>query len=76
MSGVYIRDLEMPKTCGECLLYRLRPPGESYCAYNLFTVADYERPVDCPLIEVKSPHGDLIDRDLWCKVGTEGVDTG
>lgn len=66
MSGVYIKDLEMPKTCGECLLYHLRPSGESYCAYNLFTV--------CPFIEVKSPHGDLIDRDLWRKIGAlDGV---
>ena len=57
MSGVYIKDLEMPKTCGECLLYHLRPPGESYCAYNLFTVADHERPFDCPLSEYPIRHG-------------------
>ena len=60
MSGVYIKDLEMPKTCGECLLYHLRPSGESYCAYNLFTVAEHERPADCPLVEVPD-HGPLID---------------
>ena len=61
--GVYIKDMEMPKNCGECLLAKLSPTGESLiCNYMLSRVSWEERPFDCPLVPVP-PHGDLIDRD-------------
>ena len=64
MAGVYIKGMEMPKTCEDCNL-------ESFC--DLWVVArrmcdceDHKgatiRHPDCPLIEVPD-HGRLIDAD-------------
>ena len=55
MSGVYIRDVEMPKSCGNCFFdtrcdnWRLRNWGAP-------------PPDDCPLVPVP-PHYDLIDHN-------------
>ena len=63
MSGVYIKNMEMPKNCGECLLAKLSPTGESLiCNYILSRVSWEEIPFDCPLIPVPE-HGRLIDAD-------------
>lgn len=57
---------EMPKGCWECPF----AVGKHYEC--LFTKKSYNwglttRPSDCPLIEVKSPHGRLIDADALIK---------
>ena len=54
--------IEMPKGCWACPF----AVGKHYEC--LFTKKSYNwglttRPSDCPLIEVKSPHGRLIDAD-------------
>ena len=58
--GVYIRGMEMPKSCGDCLLWEnaacLASEEPIVCRYDA-------RPQDCPLIEVPTPHGRLIDAD-------------
>lgn len=67
MSGVYIKGMDMPKSCGKCKLFcasqafgLFAPLGwcnvdgkEIFC---LSEKADF-----CPLVPVP-PHGDLIDR--------------
>lgn len=67
--GVYNSSMKMPENCYLC--------GYSVCGCvtsNLilhcgvaepmdFIEAQYHRHKDCPLVEVKAPHGDLIDRD-------------
>ena len=57
--GVYIKGLDMPRNCVECKL-----PYE-ICGYSCKTDIHlrYERHENCTLVEVKEPHGDLIDRD-------------
>ena len=61
--SVYIKGMEMPQNCGECLLAKLSPTGESLiCNYMLSRVSWEERPFDCPLVPVP-PHGRLIDAD-------------
>ena len=58
--GVYIRGMKMPKTCEECIYFL-------YC--DVFGKArqnkchDYhiKRLDGCPLVEVKEPHGRLVD---------------
>lgn len=62
--GVYIKDMEMPKNCVEC---GLCSADDGYC-YLLCDCCDYEsihlgRHSDCPLVEVPTPHGRLIDAD-------------
>lgn len=65
--GVYIKGMEMPKTAFECS--KKVNPDERQC---YFTGKVFEEKLgllighrcsDCPLVEVKEPHGDLIDRD-------------
>ena len=62
--GVYIKGMEMPKNCGECLFAKLNPTGENLiCNYMLSRVSWEEKPFDCPLVPIL-PHGDLIDADM------------
>lgn len=60
--GVYIKGMEMPKNCAEC------PVNMEICKrgykYLLERPELYEkRADDCPIVEVKSPHGRLGDLD-------------
>lgn len=60
--SILIKKMEMPKGCWACPF----AVGKHYEC--LFTKKSYNwglttRPSDCPLIEVQSPHGNLIDRD-------------
>jgi len=73
--SVLIKGLIMPSCCGECFLCE---PYSIGCRL-LLTFLDredymHERRKDCPLVEVKEPHGRLIDGDaLQCKVDDIGL---
>ena len=57
--GVFIKGMEMPKNCVVCKNYY-------YCElWSKLTVNKRckERHPDCPIVEVKEPHGNLIDID-------------
>ena len=70
--GVYIKNMEMPTNCGECLLAKLSPTGESLtCNYMLSRVSWKERPFDCPLVPIPK-HGRLIDADALTET-TNGI---
>jgi hypothetical protein len=63
--SVLIKKMEMPKGCWACPF----AVGKHYEC--LFTKKSYNwglttRPSDCPLIEIQSPHGRLIDADAMC----------
>ena len=62
--GVYIPGLEMPESCSECR-FGILSEDRRWCSVSLkywnHVAADYISD-DCPLVEVKTPHGDLIDR--------------
>ena len=70
VSGVYIKGMDMPKTCEECALnydsYACIKTGSRF-----FRDKDSEfdpfkgRLEDCPLVPVP-PHGRLIDADKLC----------
>jgi len=64
--GVYIKGMKMPKNCEQC------PCSDLYgCAVLSQIMATKEmksgRPDWCPLVEIKEPHGDLIDSDKLLK---------
>lgn len=67
MSGVYIKNMEMPKSCYKCPLRR-RNGMDIVCpvAHERFSVADANileyRLGNCPLVPVPE-HGRLIDAD-------------
>lgn len=61
MSGIYIKGMEMPTSCHECVA------GYGGCCYVAPAEADgicpdQGRAYFCPLVPVPE-HGDLIDRD-------------
>ena len=52
--SVLIRGMEMPERCGACFL---RVGG---CKQRIYME---QRPKYCPLVEIPTPHGRLIDAD-------------
>lgn len=82
--SVLIKGMAMPKNCGLCRFagvcgvhtYEEWPDLESIITNDVIG-ADGVRDNDCPLVEVKTPHGRLIDGDeiagecdepnCWCR---------
>ena len=52
MMGVYIKDMKMPERCGQCFL------RVGNCKQRIYME---QRPKNCPLVEIPTPHGRLID---------------
>lgn len=56
--SILIKDMEMPRNCYECKVwfecFDEKPP------FNMIKSV-------CPLVEVKEPHGDLVDKDKLMK---------
>ena len=66
--GVYIKGMEMPQTCIDCPLYRYTATSHYCCAAPIRGQRATERDKDCPLVEIKTPHGRLIDADDYKKL--------
>lgn len=64
--SVLIMGMGMPNRCFECIFLTTVPNffclagKRDLCAEHGINIS---RPDWCPLIEVQSPHGDLVDRD-------------
>ncbi|MBQ3285416.1 MAG: hypothetical protein IJH40_07220 [Ruminococcus sp.] len=69
MSSILIKDMDMPKSCEDCVFCQVVPNSlDVYFCYadknNRHVRRGYnEKPSFCPLAEISTPHGDLIDRD-------------
>lgn len=57
--GVYIKNIKMPKNCWFCPCYN----KEFLICQVTDTGSEYEKPDNCPLVEIKVPHGNLGDLD-------------
>lgn len=78
--GIYIKGMKMPKYCDNCLF-----TIDDGCMFNNLIDVDTGNAVfdDCPLVEVKEPHGRLIDADelinkhftKWTCYDTERIGT-
>lgn len=68
--SVLIKGMEMPKCCAECEWHEYYGGDYDWVHACKRTVtmpienAETERANDCPLIEVPTPHGRLIDADV------------
>lgn len=66
--SVIIKGMKLPKNCDNCDLIQFDDEGlEAHCPLSPYyrwcgTPPDY-RPEGCPLVEVPTPHGRLIDAD-------------
>lgn len=57
--GVYIKGMDKVSDCMYCLFY-----SHGYCnAKHSRCNSEFGIDADCPLVEVKTPHGRLIDAD-------------
>lgn len=63
--GVLIKDMKMPERCGECFL------RVGNCKQRIYME---RRPKDCPLVEVKEFHSDLIEREEVIKAARRADD--
>lgn len=61
VMGVYIKGMEMPKDCTECMLNYLDKFGYPHCCITSLLISYGKTNGDCPLTEVPEPHGRLID---------------
>jgi len=77
--GVYIKGMEMPKTCAYCRFIYADPNieyeqpdgtkmvGGCCCCFTGNVIWNTKRDDDCPLENVPTPHGRLIDADAFEK---------
>lgn len=63
--GVYIKDIDMPKNCADCFLEDAYDGCNCRIAQKSANWGLGERPSWCPLVEVPTPHGRLIDADTF-----------
>ena len=73
--SVLIKDMKMPEDCDNCPLSFLNTIGILECPF-----VDHEgyvgyRPGDCPLVEVKEPHGRLVDSEIAVKRAISCLDS-
>lgn len=60
--SVLIKGMDMPKDCADCDIHN--PFSDTpYCRRLLQAIPIEGRLKNCPLIEVKTPHGRLIDAE-------------
>lgn len=63
MMGVYINGMKIPKNCWECSLSDVDDDYGRCCLFSGIACLNIGRQDNCPLVEVPTPHGDLVDRD-------------
>ena len=68
--SVIVRGMEMPTNCADCPLnydqMACAVTGTRWWSDSMVIMnfdSDKERMPNCPLIEVPTPHGDLVDRE-------------
>lgn len=65
--SVLIKGMVMPQCCGEC---KFMVDRWCYASEDAYFVENKRHP-DCPLVEVPTPHGRLIDADKLLKNKTD-----
>ena len=70
--GVYVKDMEMPKCCKDCPIYDDEIGQCNLILEYIFEVRDVgeQRPICCPLNEITTPHGKLIDAAEMSRIYT------
>lgn len=60
--GIYIRGMTKAKNCSECHFFHIESFQKWCCITEREDIFLDAIPEWCPLTEIKTPHGDLIDR--------------
>ena len=72
--SIRIKGMKMPDDCKTCDLCQYDDGFWGFCFANDERIADEGRREDCPLIEVPTPHGRLIDADELIKEINKRID--
>lgn len=72
--GIYIKGMDMPDDCKTCELCQYDDGLWGFWFANDEKIADKGRREDCPLTEVPTPHGRLIDADAFYELLDGGYD--
>lgn len=56
-----VKGMEMPKNCWECSLSDIDDDYGRCCLYSGIACLTIGRQDNCPLVEIPTPHGDLVD---------------
>lgn len=59
--SVIVKGMEMPKNCWECSLSDIDDDFGRCCLYSGIACLTIGRQDNCPLVEIPTPHGRLID---------------
>lgn len=65
--SILIKGMDMPKGCGVCPLFDDECFGSYKCKRAKGWGDEENRAYDCPLREIPTPHGRLIDADMAIK---------
>ena len=70
--SVFVKDMEMPKCCEDCPMYNDEIGWCYQKQVHIFEVRDIgePRPICCPLKEITTPHGKLIDAAEMSRIYT------
>ena len=58
--SVIVKGMEMPRTCNDC---GLRDSFDCWITDSYIEARFSKRNEDCPLVEIPTPHSDLVDRN-------------
>lgn len=74
--SVFVKEMKMPETCKECPIFDEWNACGVTGSWDFIDVFDpsKERLKDCPLVEVPTPHGRLIDADALRQSIKENID--
>ena len=60
---LYVKSIDAPLNCMTCIYQEYDEDGFSCCRIDGAYAEPNERRKDCPVSDIPTPHGDLIDRD-------------
>lgn len=71
--SIILKGIDMPKDCTECPLEGAEVDDDGfdywYCKITESMATTIERPSNCPLVEIPTPHGRIIDeKELLDKI--------
>lgn len=75
--SVLIKGMKMPERCEGCLMYRHNAEYDyAYCCVSSVYVLGHgnARVNNCPLVEVPTPHGPLVDADELILNSVSGIE--
>lgn len=61
--SLLIKGMDMPKACRKCPFHNASICTAKGSPVSLQIYLDGKKPFDCPLVEIPTPHGRLIDAD-------------